>query len=167
MSLSTSTHIAAAILAGVLVWFFQSARLGADLADERLQSSHYREQVTRERAAADTRVARASESVAATYQGALNDAIAKQTKLQASADRARRERDGLRQQLNDAEQRLASASVAALIEYASTTNELLGECSERYTEVAAKADGHATDAATCNAAWPVIPQTMELIRSMR
>ena len=161
MSLATITHGAVAVLAGLLVWFFQEARLGADLADERLQSSQYREQVSSERAAANARVAKASADVASKYQGALNDAIKKQATFQAAADRARRERDGLRKQLSDAEQRLADASPTACIEYASTLSRVFGQCSQRYTELAIRADGHAADAATCRAAWPVIPQTKE------
>lgn len=159
--LSLYTHIAVAVLAGVLVWFFQAARLGADLADERLQASQYREQITTERAAANARVAKVSRDIAADYQGALNDALKKQATLQAAADRSRRERDSLRTQLSDAEQRLADASPAALIEYARSLNNVFGQCSQRYTELAIRADGHAADAATCRAAWPVIPQTQE------
>lgn len=154
--LSLYTHIAAAFLAGVLVWFFQAARLGADLADERLQASEYRYQVTSERAAAGRRLLAVERTVNDKYQRALNDAIQKQATLQAAADRARRERDGMRQQLSDAEQRLAEASPGALLEYASTLNSLFGQCVERYTELGFKADGHAADAATCRAAWPVI-----------
>ena len=153
--LSLYIHIAVAVLAGVLVWFFQAARLGADLADERLQASTYREQITTERAAANARVAKVSRDMAANYQGALNDAIKKQATLQAAADRSRRERDSLRQQLSDAEQRLADASPTACIEYASTLSRVFGQCSQRYTELAIRADGHAADAATCRAAWPV------------
>lgn len=159
--LSLYSHIALAVLAGVLVWFFQDARLGADLADERLQASQYREQITTERAAANARVAKVSRDIAADYQGALNDALKKQATLQAAADRSRRERDSLRAQLSDAEQRLADASPAALIEYARSLNNVFGQCSERYTELAIRADGHAADAATCRAAWPVIPQDKE------
>lgn len=155
--LSFYTHIALAVLVGVLVWFFQAARLGADLADERLQASQYREQITTERAAANARVAKVGQLIAGTYQGALNDAISKQATLQAAADRARHERDGLRKQLSDAEQRLADASPAALIEYARALNHVFGQCSQRYAELAIRADGHAADAATCRAAWPVIP----------
>jgi hypothetical protein len=155
--LSLYTHIAVAVLASLLVWFYQEARLGADLADERLQASQYREQVTAERAAANARVAQVGQLIAGTYQGALNDAIQKHATLQAAADRARRERDSLQHKLSDAEQRLADASPAALIEYASTLNRVFGQCSQRYTELASRADGHAADAATCRAAWPVIP----------
>ena len=147
-------HIAVAVLAGVLVWFFQAARLGADLADERLQASTYREQITTERAAANARVAKVSRDMAANYQGALNDAIKKQATLQAAADRSRRERDSLRQQLSDAEQRLADASPAALIEYARSLNHVFGQCSQRYAELAAVADGHVSTIRLMQDAWP-------------
>lgn len=159
--LTLYTSLGAAAAGAALAWYFQAARLGADLADERLQASQYREQVTSERAAANAWVAHVGQLIAGTYQGALNDAISKQATLQAAADRARRERDGLRKQLSDAEQRLAEASPSALIEYASTLNRVFGQCSQRYTELAIRADGHAADAATCRAAWPVIPQTKE------
>ena len=156
MSIHAVTHLAAAIFAGAGIWFFQAARLGADLADERLQSSQYREQITAERSAANARVAQVSADVAATYQGALNDAIKKQASMQVAADRARHERDGLRKQLSDADQRISDAPAAAVREYAATANKLLEQCSQRYTELAIRADGHAADAATCRAAWPVI-----------
>ena len=154
--LSLYTHLAVAALAGVLVWYFQAARLGAGMADERLQASQYREQINTERAAAGHRVLAVERTVNEKYQGALNDAIKKQATLQAAADRSRRERDGLRQQLTDAEQRLADASPAAVIEYASTLNRVFGQCSQRYADLAIRADGHAADAATCRATWPLI-----------
>ena len=148
--------LAAAVAGAALAWAFQAARLGAELADERLQASQYREQITAERAEAGRRVLAVERTVTANYQGALNDALKKQVTLQAAADRARRERDSLRKQLSDADQRIADAPVAAVREYAATANKLLGQCSERYTALAIQADGHAADAATCRAAWPVI-----------
>ena len=154
--LTIYASLAAAAAGAALAWSFQAARLGAELADERLQSSEYRHQVTSERAAAGRRLLAVERTVNDKYQGALNDAIQKQAALQAAADRARRERDGMRQQLSDAEQRLADASPAALIEYARSLNQVFGQCSSRYTELAIRADGHAADAATCRAAWPVI-----------
>ena len=147
--LTIYTALAAAVAGAALAWYFQAARLGAELADERLQASQYRKQIADER------------TVNEKYQGALNDALQKQATLQAAADRARRERDGMRKQLSDAEQRLADASPAALIEYARSLNNVFGQCSQRYAELAIRADGHAADAATCRAAWPVIPQTKE------
>ena len=159
--LTIYASLAAAAAGAALAWSFQAARLGAELADERLQSSEYRHQVTSERAAAGRRLLAVERTVNDKYQGALNDAIQKQAGLQAAADRARRERDGLRNQLSDAEQRLADVSPAALIEYARSLNHVFGQCSQRYAELAIRADGHSADAATCRAAWPVIPQAKE------
>ena len=159
--LTIYASLAAAAAGAALAWSFQAARLGAELADERLQSSEYRHQVTSERAAAGRRLLAVERTVNDKYQGALNDAIQKQAGLQAAADRARRERDGLRNQLSDAEQRLADVSHAALIEYARSLNHVFGQCSQRYAELAIRADGHSADAATCRAAWPVIPQAKE------
>ena len=156
MSLSTITHAVAAFIVGVLVWFFQAARLGAELADERLQAAQYREQVTTERAAANARVAQAGQQVATAYQGALNDAIKTQATLQAAATRAGRERDSLREQLSTAQQRIATAATAAVAEYASTAGELLAQCGAEITELAAKTDGHANDVRMMQEAWPVI-----------
>ena len=156
MSLSTITHAVAAFIVGVLVWFFQAARLGASLSDERLQAAQYREQVTLERAQANARVAQAGQQVAKAYQGALNDAIKTQATLQAAATRAGRERDSLREQLSTARQRITTASASAVAEYAATAGELLAQCGDEVAGLAAKADGHANDAATCRAAWPVI-----------
>ena len=150
------THLAAAGLAAVLAWQFQGVRLGADLAEARADATSEKLAVSTAQRAADARVRRAELSITTKYQGVLNDALKTQSALQADAARAGRERDSLRKQLSAAEQRLAGASPAALIDYASTLNELLGQCSERYTALAAKADGHPADAATCRAAWPVI-----------
>ena len=156
LSLSTITNAVAAFIVGVLVWFFQAARLGAELADERLQSAQYREQVTTERAAANARVAQAGQQVATAYQGALNDAIKTQANLQAAATRAGRERDSLREQLSTAQQRIATASASAVAEYATTSGELLAECSRSYQELARAADGHVASVRLMRAAWPVI-----------
>ena len=156
MTVRAITHIVAAAIAGAGVWYFQEARLGADLADERLQASQYREQIADERTAAARRVLAVERKVNDKYQGALNDAIKKQASMQVAADRARHERDGLRKQLSDAEQRFANASASALAEYATSLSRVFGKCSQRYTELAIRADGHAVDAATCRAAWPVI-----------
>jgi len=159
--LTLYTSLATAAAGAALAWYFQAARLGAELADERLQASQYRQQIADERTAAGRRVMAVERTVNDKYLGALNDAIQKQAGLQAAADRARRERDGMQHKLSDAEQRLADASPAALIEYARSLNHVFGQCSRRYTELAIRADGHAADAATCRAAWPVIPHTKE------
>lgn len=66
---------------------------------------------------------------------------------------ARRELDRLRSEIGSTEY-VAADSCTAAIDRAAALGELLGECSERYTEVAAKADRHSSDAAAFLAAWP-------------
>lgn len=66
---------------------------------------------------------------------------------------ARRELERLRAEIGSTEF-VAADSCTAAIDRAAALGELLGECSERYSEVAAKADGHANDAAAFLAAWP-------------
>ena len=61
--------------------------------------------------------------------------------------------------LRDATQKLRAAlagySRATVNNYAATAGELLTECSSRYSELAAKADGHAADVSMLLKAWPV------------
>ena len=52
-------------------------------------------------------------------------------------------------------ERTFTVNAAAVRDYAANANELLGQCSQRYTALAAKAVGHALDARVCRAAWPV------------
>ena len=154
MSLATITHGAVAILAGLLVWFFQEARLGADLADERLQAGQFREQVTSERSAADKRVAKASASAAEKYQGALNAARDREALLRRDRDQLLAVADGLREQSADAGRRLASAPPAAVLEYATALGVVFEDCRAAYGDMAAKAAGHASDVVTAHDAWP-------------
>jgi len=56
--------------------------------------------------------------------------------------------------LSSATGRIATASAAAVREYAITANSVFGECKDRYTEVGAKAQGHANDVSTLMDAWP-------------
>lgn len=70
----------------------------------------------------------------------------------AAAD-ASSELDRLRSEIGNTEF-ISADSCATAINRAATLGELLGESSERYKEVAAKADRHANDAAALLAAWP-------------
>lgn len=98
-----------------------------------------------------------AQSIHLTYQEVLNDSIKERARLAyAAAAAAQRNAGWLRDQLREADVRIATASSTAVRDYAATANQLLGQCSQRYTELASKADGHAVDARTCRAAWPVI-----------
>jgi hypothetical protein len=82
-------------------------------------------------------------------------AATKRAQLNAvAAAAARSDVDSLRDQLAAATSRLSSATDAAVREYAATAGTLFSECTKALAELAGKADGHATDAATLEAAWP-------------
>ena len=149
------THLLLALLVGFLVWEFQDARMAVAVAEVQLQSSNYKLQVSEERRASDHRAHQTAQTIHQTYQGALNEAIQEQARLAGAAAVATRNAGRLRDQLSEADRRIATASAAAVREYAATANQLLGQCSQRYTELAAKADGHALDARVCRAAWPI------------
>lgn len=74
---------------------------------------------------------------------------------------AKRAADGMRKQLRDAEASFATATQAALAEYATAQGELLGICTEEYQRMADKAQGHATDVRTLINAWPKAEGTKE------
>ena len=129
-------------------WAANGWRLGQDIAQSQL--GH-----TQELAARDAGTFLVAQAINTNYQGVLNASIQEQTRLAGAAAVATRNVGRLREQLSEADKRIATASSAAVREYAATANKLLGQCSQRYTELAAKADGHALDARVCRAAWPV------------
>ena len=135
-------------------WVVNGWRLGQDIAQIKL--AH-----TQELAARDMGTFLAAQAIDSNYQGALSEAIQEQARLAGAAAVAQRNAGRLRDQLHEANVRIATVSTAAVREYAATVNQLLGQCSQRYTELAAKADGHALDARACLAAWPVIEPTKE------
>lgn len=144
------TLIAAALsaaLAAAGTWAFEDARHRAELGEIRLEQSTAALQ-------AQTQARAAEQSINRKYQEALNAAQTRQATLRADADSARAESDRLREQSADAARRIAAAPPAAVAEYATAVGELLTDCSRRYQELGAKADGHAADVRTLIDAWP-------------
>lgn len=147
------THVIAwllgAAIAATTAWQVQDWRLGGQISA--LQAQH-----ATELAKAQAKALAVERDASTRYQGALNEARTLQIAAQRDAARARAESDGLRDQAADAARRIATATPAAVAEYANTVTELFGECSRSYQELAAAADGHSADARTIRAAWPVI-----------
>jgi len=89
-----------------------------------------------------------------------DDAVAKaqaQAKSNAAAaDAARRERDGLRDDLAASRTTFADSTHASLAAYADTLSVVFEQCTKEYSDVAAKADGHAADTSTLFNAWTAI-----------
>lgn len=72
----------------------------------------------------------------------------------ADAGAARAERDRLRADLARVPARIATATRAAVDEYAATVTVVFEQCTERYIGVAGKADEHAASAGALEAGWP-------------
>jgi hypothetical protein len=89
-----------------------------------------------------------------------DDAVAKaqaQAKSNAAAaDAARLERDGLRDDLAASRTTFANSTHTSLAAYADTLSVVFEQCTKEYSDVAAKADGHAADTSTLFNAWSAI-----------
>lgn len=85
---------------------------------------------------------------------AQNAAQARTKVLQVAIASARSESDGLRNDLATTRAKLSSASADAVREYANAASVILDQCQREYQDVAAKADGHASDTLMLQQAWP-------------
>jgi hypothetical protein len=74
----------------------------------------------------------------------------------AAADAARLERDGLRDDLAASRTTFADSTHTSLAAYADTLSVVFEQCTKEYSELAAKADGHAADTSTLFNAWTAI-----------
>ena len=94
------------------------------------------------------------ETMERTKDEAIKAAQERETQFKADAGRAAATADGLRKQLASVPTRIATASRAAVDEYANTAGELLGACTSEYQWMARKADEHANAERTLIDAWP-------------
>ena len=85
---------------------------------------------------------------------ALSQANKRAQENATAAAAARSERDGLRNQINTATGALPTATCSSARSYAATAAAVFEQCASALEELAAKADGHATDARTLTNAWP-------------
>ena len=145
------THVAAFLaglaMAATAAWHIQAWRYDAQIADIKAAQAQAL-------ALASEETARNFRAITTKYQGALNAATERETKLRADADTARRTVDGLRGTLYEFRASLPGASTAALITRADTAAELFGACVNEYRSVAESADRHAADAVMLIEAWP-------------
>lgn len=94
------------------------------------------------------------ETMEMTKDEAIKAAQERETQFKADAGRAAATADGLRKQLASVPTRIATASRAAVDEYANTAGELLGQCTAEYQQVAEAADRHASNERLIHDAWP-------------
>ena len=145
------THAAAALIAASLAgwagWSVQGWRLGEQIAALKTAQAEAVNTATRE--------ARAQES--ARFKGVQDAQAAAQTRAQAArrdADAARTELDRLRNSVAAARGGVPGESAAACAQRADAAGDVLGQCAAAYSDLAAVADRHASDARTLIEAWP-------------
>ena len=139
-----------AITVGVMTgWTTNGWRLNAKI-DEMLLEHTQSLQVATEQAAKETARMQKEKDVA------LQKAVIQAQRNMADATAARDERDRLRDDLVASRSAFADATDASLIKYANTLSVVFEQCTKEYSELAAKADGHATDAENLFSAWAAI-----------
>ena len=74
----------------------------------------------------------------------------------AAATAARAERDGLRDDLAASRTTFADSTHTSLAAYADTLSVVFEQCTKEYSDMAAKADGHALDTTTLFTAWKAV-----------
>lgn len=136
-----------AVTSGGLAWLVQGWRYDARL--HQLQAQH---------AEQDAKAAQDAQARIETAVRKLQDAQAnhakKEAELRRTAATARAAADGMRRSTYSLDAKLSTTPEPARIEFARTAAELLGECSARYSDVAAAADGHAAEVVLLREAWP-------------
>ena len=145
------THAAAIIIAAALAgwagWSVQGWRMGEQIAALKTAQAEAVNTATRE--------ARAQESKR--FQGVQDAQAAAQTRAVAArrdADAARTELDRLRNSVAATRGGVPGESTAACAQRADAAADVLGQCAAAYSDLAAVADRHASDARTLIEAWP-------------
>ena len=88
------------------------------------------------------------------YQLGVEDARKREKQLALDAAAAAGAAAGLRHTVSGLRTDLSNASADAVRNTADTALAVFSECADQYREVAAAADGHASDADICRAVWP-------------
>ncbi len=143
-----ATFLAGLALAAASTWHVQAWRYDAQIAEIKAAQAQAATLASEE-------TARNFRAITTKYEGALNAATKRETKLRADAAAALRTIDGLRGTLYEFRASLPNASTATLIARADTAAELFGACVNEYRSVAEAADRHASDSVTLIEAWPV------------
>lgn len=144
--------LAGALAVGLLTgWTANGWRLNGKI-DEMVLEHTRAVQVATEQAAAKT------QQMQEEKDAALRKAVEIVRRNVIDADAARNERDRLRDDLIASRSTFAEATDASLAQYASTLSVVFEQCTREYSELAAKADGHATDAQSLFNAWQAIAQ---------
>ena len=150
MIFPTPYLLAGALTVGLLTgWTANGWRLNGKI-DEMVLEHTQALQVATEQAAAKTQ--QMQEEKDAALKKAVE--IVRRNVIDAAATRD--ERDRLRDDLVASRSAFAEATDASLIKYAGTLSVVFEQCTKEYSDLAEKADGHATDAQSLFTAWTAI-----------
>ncbi|MBP3980884.1 hypothetical protein J8G26_09100 [Acidovorax sp. JG5] len=145
------SHIAAmalgAALAGLGAWQVQALRYDARIAD--MQQAHAQASADAAQKAMDATI-----KMQRTKDAAIQQAETRAAQNAAAAAAARRTADGLRDTLYAFRASLPSLAQPAAAVAADTAAELFGHCAGALTDLAIKADAHASDSLMLQQAWP-------------
>lgn len=144
--------LAGAVAVGLLTgWTANGWRLNSKI-DAMVLEHTQAVQVATEQAAAKT------QQMQEEKDAALRKAVEIVRRNVVDAAAARDERDRLRDDLVASRNAFAEATDTSLAEYTTTLSVVFEQCTKEYSELAAKADGHATDAQSLFDAWRAISE---------
>lgn len=145
------THLAAALIAGAVAatgtWQIQSWRYGTKIAAINQQHSDLV-------ASSAKSALRLTEIYRENSDAAVKKAEARMAKNKRDADGLRGELNGLRGDLATVPDRIRNATREAVDQYANTATVVFEQCTKRYSDMAAAAQGHSADVQTLMDAWP-------------
>lgn len=148
LPISALTHIGAAAIIGVSVWFFQEARYSTQIAEIQLDWQHEREAIAQ-------KARKEKDAIDVKYQTALNQSRDRERALRSDLDAVRNASQRLRAQTETAASRISEAPADSVAEYAIAIGAVFNECQARYGELAAETDRHVDSVRTLVEAWPV------------
>jgi hypothetical protein len=144
--------LAGALAVGLLTgWTANGWRLNGKIDEMVLEHTQAVQVATQKALDETTRMQREKDNAVAKAQAQAKSNAA-------AADAARLERDGLRDDLAASRTTFADSTHTSLAAYASTLSVVFEQCTKEYSDVAAKADGHAIDTTTLFTAWTAIAQ---------
>ena len=161
VAVAVKTHIAAALLSAAIAaagaWGIQGWRLAGQVHQAKAALAQLKTSTAEQRTRAAASALNTYALMESTKDAAIQAATARAAQNQADAAGLRRQLDGMHRDLATVPARIATASRAAVDEYAAAATVVFEQCSARLAEVATAADEHANFSATCHAAWPVNP----------
>ena len=159
VAVAVKAHIAAALLSVAIAaagaWYVQGWRMAGQVHKAQTELAQLKTNTAEQRTRAAASALNTYALMESTKDAAIQAAATRAAQNQTDAAVLRHQLGLLQRDLATVPDRIATASRAAVDEYAAAATVVFEQCSARYAAMAAAADGHANDAATCRAAWPM------------